>query len=48
VFLLSLLARTVLPPPCRLSGWYAWVVGLTILGMSVFALYAGVQDIFGN
>jgi Mn2+/Fe2+ NRAMP family transporter len=44
---LFLLARKALPAPYRLSGWYAWVVGITILVTSGFALYAGAQGIFG-
>ncbi|MGB8840904.1 MAG: divalent metal cation transporter [Aliidongia sp.] len=44
---LFLLARMALPAPYRLTGWYAWVVGITVVFTSVFALYAGAQGIFG-
>jgi Mn2+/Fe2+ NRAMP family transporter len=45
---LFLLARKALPAPYRLTGWYAWVVGIVILVTSAFALYAGAQGIFGG
>jgi Mn2+/Fe2+ NRAMP family transporter len=44
---LFLLARNALPAPYRLTGWYAWVVGIVISVTAGFALYAGAQGIFG-
>jgi Mn2+/Fe2+ NRAMP family transporter len=44
---LFLLARKALPAPYRLTGWYAWVVGIVIVITASFALYAGAEGIFG-
>ena len=44
---LFMLARKALPPPYRLTGWYAWVVGIVIVITASFALYAGAEGIFG-
>lgn len=39
---LFMLARRALPAPHRLSGWYAWVAGITISITAGFGLYAGL------
>jgi Mn2+/Fe2+ NRAMP family transporter len=39
---LFMLARRALPTPYRLSGWYAWVAGVTITVTAGFGLYAGL------
>jgi Mn2+/Fe2+ NRAMP family transporter len=43
---LFMLARRALPPPYRLAGAYAWVVGVTIAVTAGFGLYAGVSGAF--
>lgn len=43
---LFMLARRALPAPHRLSGPYAWVVGVTIVVTAGFGLYAGLSGIF--
>lgn len=45
---LFLLARKALPRPYRLTGYYAWVVGLIIVITSGFGLYAGLYGVLGN
>ena len=45
---LFLLARKALPAPYRLSGVYAWVVGVVILVTAGFGLYAGISGAFGS
>ena len=44
---LFLLARRALPPPYRLAGPYAWLVGAVILMTTGFGLYAGLAGVFG-
>ena len=44
---LFMLARRALPAPHRLTGRYAWVVGVTIVVTAGFGLYAGLSGIFG-
>ena len=45
---LFLLARRALPPPYRLAGPYAWLVGTVILMTAGFGLYAGLAGVFGG
>lgn len=42
---LFLLARTVLPVQYRLSGFYAWFVGIVLFVTAMFGLYAGIMGI---
>lgn len=44
---LYMLARKALPAELRLRGWYAWVVGLTILATAGFGLFAGIAGALG-
>jgi Mn2+/Fe2+ NRAMP family transporter len=44
---LFLLARRALPPPYRLQGWYAWLVGIAIFVTAGFGLVAGLAGIAG-
>lgn len=43
---LFMLARRALPDPYRLTGIYAWVVGITIVMTAGFGLYAGIVGTF--
>jgi Mn2+/Fe2+ NRAMP family transporter len=43
---LFMLARRALPAPYRLTGRYAWVVGITIVVTAGFGLYAGLWGTF--
>jgi NRAMP (natural resistance-associated macrophage protein)-like metal ion transporter len=43
---LFMLARRALPAPYRLTGLYAWVVGITIVVTAAFGLYAGLWGTF--
>ena len=43
---LFMLARRALPDPYRLTGGYAWVVGITIVVTAGFGLYAGILGTF--
>ncbi len=43
---LYMLARKALPPPWKLKGRYAWLVGLIIFFTAALGVYAGVMGIF--
>jgi len=43
---LFILARKTLAPPYKLQGWYAFMVGLVLFGISSFGLIAGLWGIF--
>ncbi|MBU6259488.1 MAG: divalent metal cation transporter [Burkholderiales bacterium] len=44
---LFLLARRALPPPHRLTGWYAWMAGSIIAATSAFGVYAALVGLAG-